>query len=352
MFRFRETWDPRKAHIRVPHLRRSLIAPKMGIGRSETPSPPCRILVCMLRLAALLLIPLLTPPSAPAQSTALDPTALVRRALAHRAESDANHRPLRYLLHKTEQRHGITRDTTKEIIETKDGDVARLIAIDGKPLPPAVDRAELGRLDALASHPELQEHRHRSEQRDAARINHLMALLPEAFLYRIEGVAPCGASQCYHLHFAPNPRFSPPDLEADVLRGITGELWIDRAQERLTRIDAHFTADVDFGFGLLGKLNKGGTILVEQTDISNHDWELTSLQLKLTGKALLVKSLELQITEQTSHFSPAPPNLTYRDAIPAPQKLRRRTLGLHPLAPPHAVGTASPSLIIQSCSIN
>ncbi|HEX4650471.1 MAG TPA: hypothetical protein VH250_03095 [Granulicella sp.] len=274
----------------------------------------------MHRLAALLFIPLLTPPSAPAQSTAapaIDPTALVRRAVAHRTESDAHHLPLRYLLHKTEQRHGITRDTTKEIIETKDGDVARLIAIDGKPLPPDADRAELDRLDTLAAHPDLQEHRHKSEQRDAARINHLMELLPQAFLYRVEGVVPCSAGQCYRLSFTPNPRFSPPDLEADVLRGIAGEVWIDRAQERLTRLNAHFITDVDFGFGLLGKLNKGGTVLLEQTDIGApmHDWELTGLHLDLTGKALMVKSIEMQVNEETSHFSPAPPNLTYRDAI-------------------------------------
>jgi hypothetical protein len=271
----------------------------------------------MTRRAAILLLSLLTSPFALAQSTpppALDPTALVHRALQHRAEADAHHLPLRYLLHKSEQRHGITRDTTKEIIETKDGDVARLIAINGKPLPPDADRAELARLDTLAAHPDLQEHRHRREQHDAARINRLMALLPEAFLYRLEGLAPC----CYRLSFTPNPRFTPPNLEANVLRGIAGEVWIDRAQERLTRIDAHFTADVDFGFGLLGKINQGGTVLLEQTDIggpTTHDWELTGLQLTLTGKALMVKSLEVQITEQASHFSPAPPNLTYRDAI-------------------------------------
>lgn len=273
----------------------------------------------MSRLAALLLIPLLASPFAAAQSTpAIDPTALIRRALQHRAEADAHHRPLRYLLHKSENRRGATRDTTKEILETKDGDVARLVAIDGKPLPPDADRAELARLDTLAAHPDLQEHRHRSEQRDAARIDRLMALLPEAFLYRLEGLVPCPAGQCYRLSFTPNPRFTPPDLEADLLRGVAGEVWIDLAQERLTRLDAHFTADVDFGFGILGKINRGGTILLEQTDIGSpttHDWELTGLQLNLTGKALMIKSLEVQITEQASHFSLAPPNLTYRDAI-------------------------------------
>jgi hypothetical protein len=256
------------------------------------------------------------PSPTPTPSTAsFDATALVRRALQHRAEADARHRPLRYLLHKTEQRHGVTQDTTKDVIETRDGDVARLVAINGRPLSAPASRAELDRLNYLAAHPKLQEHRHKSEQRDAAHINHLMALLPYAFLYRLEATAPCAPGQCYQLSFTPNPHFNPPDLEADVLRGIAGELWIDQAQERLTLLDARFIEDVDFGFGILGKINKGGTLLLEQTDVGGHDWELTTFKLNLTGKALILHSVQLQVTEEASHFSQVPPGLTYRDAI-------------------------------------
>jgi len=299
---------------------------------------PCTILPIprgMTRLTTLFLLPLLptplTPlllmqsplalaqtspsPGAAPSNTQFDSTALVRRALQHRAEADANHRPLRYLLHKTEQRHGGTQDTTKDVIETRDGDVARLVAINGKPLSAQASRAELDRLNHLAAHPGLQEHRHKSEQRDAAHINHLMSLLPEAFLYRLDTIAPCTPGQCYQISFTPNPRFNPPDLEADVLRGMAGEVWIDQAQERLTRLDARFIADVDFGFGILGKINKGGTLQLEQTDVGGHDWELTTLKLNVTGKALILHSLQFQVAEEASHFSPVPPDLTYRDAI-------------------------------------
>ena len=79
-------------------------------------------------------------------------------------------------------------------------------------------------------------------------------------------------------------------MEASIFRGLAGEVWIDQEQERLTRLDAHVIANVDFGWGILGKLDKGGTILLEQSDIGGHDWELTDLKLNLTGKALLVKS--------------------------------------------------------------
>jgi hypothetical protein len=216
------------------------------------------------------------------------------------------------------------RDTTKDIIETEQGDVARLIAIHNRPLTPEANQAELDRLNTLAQHPEIQEHRHQRELKDAARVERLMRLLPDAFLYRDQGTTPCpagaapsrtGEGSCHHLSFSPNPGFEPPDVEANIFRGLAGELWIDQAQERLTRLDAHVIADVDFGWGILGKLDKGGTIQLEQSDIGGGDWELTSLKLNLKGKALMLKSLDIQLTEQASHFSQVPAGTDYRKAI-------------------------------------
>ncbi len=85
--------------------------------------------------------------------------------------------------------------------------------------------------------------------------------------------------------------------------------------ERLTRLEGHFIAEVDFGFGILGKLNKGGTVLLEQTDVGGHDWELTRLTLHVTGKALMVKPLSFQINEEASGFAQVPAGLNYREAI-------------------------------------
>jgi hypothetical protein len=246
----------------------------------------------------------------------LNPVALVRQAVQHRLDADKSHRPMRYLLRKRDGQ----RETTKEIIETKDGDVARLIAIDGRPLSALADRAELNRLDILAAYPELQKRRHMSELKDQARVDRLMSMLPDAELYRFEGMVPCDAGLCYRLSFAPNPRFVSPDMGADLLRGFAGEVWIDQTQERLTRLDAHVVANINFGFGILGKVNKGGTLVLRQTDVGGHEWELTGLKLNATGRALMVKALSIQIDEEASHFSPVAPGLSYRDAI---QMLKR-----------------------------
>jgi len=294
------------------------VAP-LNLFKLRTTLPSFRSRVGALISALLFILPASVssaqnPPSAP-----IDVTALVRRAVQHRLDADNNHRLVRYVIHRTDERH----DTTKAIVETVDGDVARLVAVDGKPLSPEADRAELNRLDTLAAHPEMQERRHKSEQKDAARIDRTLALLPDAFLYRFDGMVPCAAGQCVRLSFTPNPRFTPPDLESNLLRGVAGEVWIDPTQERLTRLDGHFIAEVDFGFGIIGKLNKGGTVLLEQSDIGGHDWELTHLTLHVTGKALLLKSLSFQINEEVSRFAPVPPGLRYKDAI---QLLKKSTL--------------------------
>ncbi|HEY4381821.1 MAG TPA: hypothetical protein VGN01_15840 [Acidobacteriaceae bacterium] len=246
-----------------------------------------------------------------APTVSLDAAALVRRAVQHRLDAAKNHHPLRYVLHRVDERH----NTTKVIVETADGGVARLIAMNGKALPADLDKAELQRLDDLAEHPELQEHRRKSEQKDSDRVTHLLSLLPDAFLYRYEGMTACQSGQCYRLSFVPNPHFSPPDLESRILRGVAGEVWVDQAQERLTRLDARFIADVDVGFGILGRLNKGGTVFLEQTNIGAGDWELTGLKIRVNGKILMVRSFSYQIDEETSHFSPVAPGLKYRDAI-------------------------------------
>jgi hypothetical protein len=271
---------------------------------------------------AVLLLALLSLAS-PAHSQTIEPidaTALVRRAIQNREDAAKTHRPLRYLLRKTDDH----RDTTKDIIETDQGDVARLIAIHNQPLTPEANQAELDRLNTLANHPEIQEHRHQREQKDAARVSRLMRLLPDAFLYRDQGTTPCpagpvpartGETTCHHLTFSPNPSFEPPDVEANIFRGLAGELWIDQAQERLTRLDAHVIANVDFGWGILGKLDKGGTIQLEQSDVGSGDWELTSLKLNLKGRALMLRSLDIQLMEQATHFSQVPEGTDYHKAI-------------------------------------
>ncbi|HEX3659921.1 MAG TPA: hypothetical protein VHU89_00720 [Acidobacteriaceae bacterium] len=279
-----------------------------------------------------LVLPLLRAQQAPSPAT--DAAALVRRAVAKRLAEDANPQPVRFVFHKRDER----RDFTQQIFETRQGDVALTLAANGRPLGPAGHQAQIDRLNNLAVHPDLQEHRHRREQQDAARIDKLLRELPDAFLYHEDSIVPCTVTvppfipvpgqplppppavsapiaQCWHLTFRPNPAFNPPDAESRILTGMAGEVWVEIAHERLVRLNAHVISEVEFGWGIIGRLDRGGTIFLEQTDVGNDNWQLTRMQLNLTGKALLVKSLSFRITEEMSRFSPVPADLDYRRAI-------------------------------------
>ncbi|HEX4310392.1 MAG TPA: hypothetical protein VHZ25_10215 [Acidobacteriaceae bacterium] len=302
------------------------------MARSPDPNSPAPH---FLPLVSALALALFLPAPAPAQAAPpaiTDSAALVRRAIANHLAAEAAHHPQRFVLHKKDDRH----DYTQAIIETRQGDVALAIAANGKPLNADLHQAQIDRLNVLDTHPELQEHRHKREQEDAARADKLMRMLPDAFLYQYEDLVPCAvavspntpnsasssppadappASDCYHLTFKPNPAWNPPDIESKILRGMAGEAWIEKSQERLTRLSAQLITDVDFGWGIVGHLDKGGTVFLEQSEMTPHNWELSRMKLNFTGKALLVKSLNIHLTEEMANYSPVPRDLDYHKAI-------------------------------------
>lgn len=247
----------------------------------------------------------------PAQLTPAEAQALVNRALTHEynAAQDTAH-PMRYLLHKTSPRLA----TTKEIYETRDGEVARLMAMNGKPLSAADEQKEEARLAALEGNPGLQRHRKQSEDADAARALKVLEALPSAFEYQYAGPMETPAGLVERYTFKPNPGFTPPDLETEVLTEMSGEIRIDPASERVTRLEGHLDQDVDFGWGILGRLNKGGWITIEQADVEGGVWRTVHFQMALTGRVFF-RTRVFDTTEDESQYAPLPLNMPYTQAI-------------------------------------
>jgi hypothetical protein len=248
--------------------------------------------------------------AAGAHAQAVDAQKIVADASYNELHTGSEGHPYRYNLHKIDE----NKSNIKIIVETKDGDVARLISTNDQPLTADANQAELDRLDNLLAHPELVERRHKKEQEEGAREDEMVKLLPDAFLYQYVGMVDGPNGPCYRFSFKPNPSFNPPDRQAEVYHGMEGELWVDQGEQRIVRLDAHLISDVNFGWGILGKLYKGGSILVEQKDVGDHHWEATHMKLDLTGKALMLKSLSFQTTEDASEFHPVP-NGGYKAAI-------------------------------------
>jgi hypothetical protein len=269
--------------------------------------------------ASLLACLLVAAPGAGAQEPAHlsneETQALVKRVLRIELESaqdaaGAAAHPMQYRLRKMSPRLS----TTKQIVETKDGDVARLIAINDGPLSLEDQQNEATRLQGLIDDPGLQRHRQDREQSDAERARKIMRALPDAFLYQFASTVETPQGPSYRLSFQPNPNFNPQDLEAQVLKGMAGELWIDVAQQRVTRLEGKRLHDVDYGWGLLGKLDEGGTLLLEQADVGDHQWRTVHMVLVMNAR-VFIKSVKLDTTLDLSQFSPVTPGMSYQQAI-------------------------------------
>jgi hypothetical protein len=238
---------------------------------------------------------------------------LVQRALAteSRAAQDLSHvgHPMRYRLHKTSPR--LT--STKEIVETKDGDVARLILINDLPLTPADEQKEQTRLQSLLDNPALQQHRKQSEGSDTERAMKVLRVLPAAFLYQFAGTVSTPNGTAVKFTFKPNPHFDPPDTETAVLIAMAGEIWVDPIAERVVRLAGSLQQDKLVYWGL-GELDKGGSIEIGQADVGGHQWRIVHLKLKMNIRELF-KTKNSDSVQEYNEFAPVSPSLSYKDAI-------------------------------------
>jgi hypothetical protein len=214
-----------------------------------------------------------------------------------------------------DQRTSPEGEKTKELVETDAGVVARLIAINGQPLTPQQRAEEEARLQDLSQHPERQRQRQREQQQDDEQVRKLFAELPKAFHYQYEGTDEGKSGELIRLGFTADTQYQPSSRETSVFKAMSGKLWVAIPDYRLARIEATLFRDVTFGWGLFGRLDKGGHFFVEQSKIGPQRWETTYMNLQFTGKILLFKTLNLCQVDRLSDFHAVPGGLTLTQGI-------------------------------------
>jgi len=251
------------------------------------------------------------------QPASISPHELVRQTAENEIHANNGGMRLMYRDHK-ETAHGSEVDL---IVETTEGTPRLLVESDGKPLTPEQCKAEEARLDALAHSPAELKKRQRAEREDTERENRIMKALPEAFLYEFEGTESGSegmgspGDQLVRLRFRSNPNYNPPSRTEQVLTGMRGYVLIDAGKKRIAKIDGILFKDVTFGWGIFGRLDKGGRFVVQQGVVADHDWEITRMDIAFTGKELLLKKIVIKSNETFSDFSPAPWNLTFAQGV-------------------------------------
>jgi hypothetical protein len=221
---------------------------------------------------------------------------------------------LRYRMHVVNEKG----DQIRDIIESKDGTVARLILRNGRPLTEDEDRAERQRLnDMLASPSAFAKHvRNKDSERKVA--DNLVPLMPDAMLYSYTPGQPQtannnGAREVV-LDYRPNPKFAPPNTEAEALTGLEGRIWIDAETHHVIRMEGTIFRPVNFGWGMLAHIYPGGKLVLDQTNAGGDRWIFTHFSMQLSVRALMVKTVKVNSTVEAGSFQTLGP-INYQDAI-------------------------------------
>jgi hypothetical protein len=144
----------------------------------------------------------------------------------------------------------------KEVVQTGQGSLDRLVALDGHPLNGYEQQQEKKRIEDLVRNPKELQRLEQSKRKDAEQCKTFFKMIPDAFIFNYAG----REGDLIELSYKPNPSFQPSSREAWVFHQMEGEMWVHGTERRLARIRGRLIADVKFAGGLLGHLEKGRSI--------------------------------------------------------------------------------------------
>lgn len=242
----------------------------------------------------------------------LDAQALVRKASANAA---ANARDTTHLFQYRALKETSSGAALRDMIETKDVILARTLTWNGRQLTPNERFKEEAKLDLVVN--DVEELRKKQSEQDADRKRTLQVVqaLPDALLFRYAGIEAVRGRDAFKLTFTPNPDFDPSSKETYGLKAAAGTLWIDRQFIQIVKMEAALTENIYIGWGILGHINKGGRLELEQTLLTGNVWRISKLNIEATGKAFFFKTIKIKNRQSAWDFRPVPGSLTIAQAV-------------------------------------
>jgi hypothetical protein len=235
-----------------------------------------------------------------------DLRAVVSKMVENELNAQKNPRYWMYLDNKRERNHS----QVDRVLQLPECWMTWPVSIDGRP-PTAAERQHArGEIDKLVHDQDARRKNHRDIESDLQKANSVLKILPEAFLFIRDG----RAGRSIKLKFRPDPKYDPSSNEAKVFHRMQGTLLIDAAEIRLARLNGYLISDVDFGLGILGKVYRGGTFEVVQSRLLPKVWEVSRLDVHISGRALLFHTIGEQQHETKTQFKRVPSGLTLAQA--------------------------------------
>jgi hypothetical protein len=208
-------------------------------------------------------------------------------------------------------------DHIRDVIESKDGTVARMVMKEGRPLTSEEDSFEHDRLQAMLDSPGAFAKHVKGDATGKKLGADMMKLLPDAMIFTYTPGQPqrpghTGVPDDIVLDYKPNPDWKPPSTASEALTGIEGRVWIDPQTQHLTRMDATVFRGINFGL-FLAHIYPGGHLTFEQGAATGQRWIFTRFTEHVEVRVIF-KAIREDTEIEASDFSPVPA-MSYQEAI-------------------------------------
>ena len=198
---------------------------------------------------------------------------------------------------------------TEEQVETRDGPLYRLLAIDGAALSPEQRQQDDARIGRLMKDPSPLQKLKQAQNDDEVKLQKLLSLMPNAFLYDYDGVE----ANLVRVKFRPNPGYNPSSYEERVIHNLAGTILIDAERKRMTKVAGQLVNRVEFGYGLLGRVDSG-TVELGRVEVGPLQWKTAFINIHFSGRVALFKSISKDQYERRSDFRSVASDLSLSDA--------------------------------------
>jgi hypothetical protein len=198
---------------------------------------------------------------------------------------------------------------TQVQVETKEGPLYRLLAIDGTALNLEQRQQDDARIGRLLKDPRQLQKLKQAQDEDEIKLEKLIGLLPAAFIYDYDGVE----DNLLRVRFRPNPDYTPPTYEARVVHSLAGTILIEPEHKRLAKVSGQLMNRVDFGYGLLGRIDSR-TVELGRVPVGPQEWKTAFINIHFTGRLAIFKTISKEQYERRSDFRVVSSDLSLSDA--------------------------------------
>jgi len=199
----------------------------------------------------------------------------------------------------------------EQVIETVDAPVRHLLAVDGEPPTSVQMKEENDRNRELLKNASRRHAIQKQQDNDDKKMEELLRIIPEAFVFEDQGQE--GESE--RIAFHPNPGFKPKTYEQRILHALDGIVFIDLLDKRIARLSGSLGTRAEFGYGVIGHVEQGGTTDITRVHLSPGVWKTSAEKIDIDGRFVLLKTINKHQDESRTDFEPVAPDTTFAQAL-------------------------------------